>query len=61
EKTDKAWWESASDPEIRLIKVTPDEGELWDSPGLVMATAKMVFAAVSGAKPDVGDNAKVQL
>ncbi|TJX73164.1 MAG: general stress protein [Mesorhizobium sp.] len=61
EKTDKAWWESASDPEIRLIKVTPDEGELWDSPGFVVATAKMVFAAVSGTKPDVGDNAKVQL
>lgn len=61
EKTDKAWWKDANDPEIRLITVTPDEGELWDSPGLIVATAKMVFAAVTGAKPDVGDNAKVDL
>jgi general stress protein 26 len=61
EKTDAAWWDNADDPEIRLITVKPDEGELWDSPGLIVATAKMVFAAVTGAKPDVGDNAKVDL
>ena len=61
EKTDGAWWDNADDPEIRLITVTPDEGELWDSPGLIVATAKMVFAAVTGAKPNLGDNAKVDL
>ncbi|MER9918680.1 MULTISPECIES: pyridoxamine 5'-phosphate oxidase family protein [unclassified Mesorhizobium] len=61
EKTDSAWWDNADDPEIRLITVKPDEGELWDSPGLMMATATMVFAAVTGAKPNVGDNAKVEL
>ena len=59
EKADGAWWKNAEDPEIRLITVTPEDGELWDSPGLIVATAKMVFAAVTGAKPDVGDNAKV--
>lgn len=61
EKTDEAWWNDAHDPEIRLITVTPDEGELWDSPGRIVATAKMVFAAVTGAKPEMGDNAKVDL
>lgn len=61
EKTDEAWWDSADDPEIRLITVTPDEGELWDSPGRIAATAKMVFAAVTGTRPDFGDNAKVDL
>jgi general stress protein 26 len=61
EKTDAAWWANANDPEIRLITVKPDEGELWDSPGLVVATANMVLAAVTGAKPDIGDNAKVDL
>jgi len=61
EKTDAAWWDNADDPEIRLITVKPDEGELWDSPGLFVATAKMMFAAVTGSKPDVGDNAKVDL
>lgn len=61
EKTDSAWWANADDPEIRLITVKPEEGELWDSPGLIVATAKMVVAAVTGATPDVGDNAKVGL
>ncbi|MCT7668026.1 pyridoxamine 5'-phosphate oxidase family protein [Shinella kummerowiae] len=61
EKTDKAWWNNAQDPEIRLITVVPDEAELWDSPGKLVATAKMVMAAVAGTKPDVGENAKVDL
>jgi general stress protein 26 len=61
EKTDKAWWNNAQDPEIRLITVVPDEAELWDSPGKLVATAKMVMAAVTGTKPDVGENAKVDL
>lgn len=61
EKTDEAWWDNADDPEIRLIKLNPEEGELWDSPGRFVATAKMVIAAVTGAKPEMGDNAKVDL
>jgi general stress protein 26 len=61
EKTDEAWWDDASDPEIRLITVVPDEGELWDSPGKIVATAKMLMAAATGAKPDIGDNKKVDL
>lgn len=61
EKTDEAWWDSPEDPDIRLITVKPDDGELWDSPGKIVATAKMVMAAVTGAKPEVGDNKKVDL
>ena len=61
EKTDEAWWDSPEDPDVRVIKFTPHEGEVWDSPGRIVATAKMVFAAVTGAKPDFGDNAKVSL
>lgn len=61
ERTDEAWWDGADDPEIRLIAVIPDDGELWDSPGVVVATAKMLMAAVTGASPDIGDNAKVDL
>lgn len=61
EKTDEAWWDSSDDPDIRLITVTPDDGELWDSPGKIVATAKMIMAAVTGSKPDIGDNAKVDL
>ena len=58
---DKAWWDDASDPAIRLLTVTPEDGELWDSPNTVVATAKMAFAAVTGQTPDMGDNAKVDL
>lgn len=58
---DKAWWDDANDPQIRLLTVTPDDGELWDSPNKLVAGAKMLAAAVTGAKPDMGDTAKVQL
>lgn len=58
---DQAWWDGPEDPSIRVVTVTPVEGELWDGPGTVMATAKMIRAAITGAKPDLGENAKVRL
>ena len=58
---DKAWWDDENDPSIRLLKVVPDDAELWDSPNKAVATVKMFVAAVTGAKPDFGDNAKVDL
>ena len=58
---DKAWWHDATDPAIRLLTVTPEDGELWDSPNRLVSTAKMAFAAVTGQTPDMGDNAKVDL
>jgi len=61
EDTDRAWWEDENDPTIRLITVTPEDGELWDSPGKPVALAKMIFAAVTNSAPKMGDNAKVDL
>jgi len=58
---DKAWWDDANDPAIRLLTVTPEDGELWDSPNQLVSTAKMAFAALTGKAPDMGDNAKVDL
>src|SRR5690606_23732389 len=29
----KAWWDSADDPNIRLIAVSPIRAEFWDGPG----------------------------
>lgn len=58
---DKAWWDDETDPTIRILKLTPENGELWDSPGKAVALAKMVVAAVTGDAPKMGDNAKVQL
>ncbi len=59
--SDKAWWEDKTDPTIRVLKLTPSNGELWDSPGKAVALVKMVAAAVTGTAPKMGDNAKVQL
>jgi general stress protein 26 len=61
EKTDRAWWDDENDPSIRVITVSPVEGELWDSPTKVVATVKMVAGAITGAKPEIGDNAKVRM
>tara|TARA_R110002020_G_scaffold176756_23_gene369323 strand:+ start:6939 stop:7421 length:483 start_codon:yes stop_codon:yes gene_type:complete len=57
----KAWWDSADDPSIRVLKVTPSFAEYWDSPGTAISYVKMAAAAVSSAKPDMGDNASVKL
>jgi general stress protein 26 len=59
--TAKAWWDSAEDPNIRVLKITPDDAEYWDSPGSVIAYVKMATAAVTGSRPEIGDNRKVAL
>ena len=61
EKFDKAWWDDETDPRIRVLKVTPDDGEVWDSPNMIVSTAKMLVAAATGAKPNMGDTAKVSM
>jgi general stress protein 26 len=57
----KAWWDSAADPNIRVLKITPDDAEFWDSPGSVISYVKMAAAAVTGVRPDLGDNRKVAM
>ncbi len=61
DKSDKAWWDSANDPDIRLLRFEPDKAELWDSPNFLVSTALMLTAAVTGAKPKLGDNAKISM
>jgi general stress protein 26 len=57
----KAFWDSKDDPDIRLITVVPDDAEVWDSPGMIVATVKMLTAAVTGAKVELGNNRKVTM
>jgi general stress protein 26 len=57
----KAWWDSADDPNIRVLKITPDDAEFWDSPGSVISYVKMATAAVTGTRPDLGHNRKVAM
>ena len=57
----KAFWDSKDDPDIRLITVRPDDAEVWDSPGMIVATVKMLTAAVTGSKMELGNNRKVAM
>ena len=57
----QAYWDSEDDPNIRVIEVIPQDAQYWDGPGAVAATIALVSAAVMGKRPDLGDNAKVDL
>jgi general stress protein 26 len=57
----KAWWSSPDDPNIRVLRVTPETAEYWDSPGSIAAYASMAIAAVTGSRPSVGDHRKVTI
>ena len=57
----KAWWDSADDPNIRVLKVVPDDAEFWDSPGSVISYVKMAVAAATGSRPEIGNNRKVSM
>jgi len=57
----KAWWDSAEDPNIRVLKVVPEDAQYWDSPGTVVSYAKMIAAAATGSRLDIGTNRKVAL
>lgn len=57
----KAWWNGPDDPNIRLLKVTPDDAEFWDSPGTVTSYVKMAVAIATGSRPELGDNRKVSM
>jgi general stress protein 26 len=57
----KAWWNSADDPNIRVLKVTPDDAEFWDTPGSVISYVKMAAAAMTGSRPEIGNNRKVSM
>jgi general stress protein 26 len=60
-KFDKAWWDDENDPDIRLLTVSPETAELWDSPNKAVAFTAMLASAVTGAKPKMGDNATVRI
>ncbi len=55
----RAWWNDADDPNIRVLKVRPDEAEFWDSPGKLVAYTKMAAVVVTGTRPEIGGNRKV--
>lgn len=56
---DTAFFDDADDPSIRLVTVTPEDAELWLGPNRLVAGAKMLGAALTGARADFGENVKV--
>ena len=56
---DKAWWGLADDPAIRVIVVEAEDAEIWKGPNRLIAGAKLLTAAVTGAKVDFGESKKV--
>jgi general stress protein 26 len=59
--SNKAFWDSENDPNITVLRVRPSTAEFWDSPGKIVTTVKMAAAAITGAKPELGQNRKVAL
>jgi len=57
----KAWWNSPEDPNICVLKISPDDAQYWDGPGHVVSYVKMAMAAMTGSRPDMGDNKKVSM
>jgi general stress protein 26 len=56
----KAYWDSADDPSIRILRVTPENAEYWESFGKLVSLVKMGVAQISG-RPNLGANEKVSL
>jgi general stress protein 26 len=59
----QAWWpKGPNDPEVRVLRVIPDNAEFWDTRGnSITVTLKLAAARLSGHPPDLGENKKVQL
>jgi len=58
---DKAFFKGADDPRIRVIRVTPDQGEYWEGSGLVASAVSMLIASAKGKRPNLGEGAKVAM
>jgi general stress protein 26 len=59
----QAWWPAGpSDPAVRIVRVTPEAAEYWDTRGNSVTVAlKLAAARLSGERPGLGDNDKVRM
>jgi general stress protein 26 len=57
----KIWFpEGKEDPEVALLRVNLEKAEYWDSPSSTIGYAlSFVSSLVTGKKPDLGENKKV--
>jgi general stress protein 26 len=59
--SDKAFWSTADDPSIRLVRVDPSVAEYWDSFGAIVTAVKIAASSVTGARPALSENETVDL
>ena len=57
----KVWWDSPDDPNICVIKVTPEEAEFWDAHGTLLSNVKMAIALATGSHLDAGEHGKTPM
>jgi general stress protein 26 len=57
----RAWWNSKDDPNIRVLHILPLRAEYWDGLGSIVTHIKMAAAALTGIRPSLGANKKVEL
>ena len=57
----KNWFDGPDDPKIILIKVNAEDAEYWDNGSRMLMVAKMGISAVTGAKFNDGENAKLHV
>jgi general stress protein 26 len=58
--TDTLWWSGPEDPNVCVLRVTPQTAELWDGPASkAVAAYEFIKARLTGGKPNLGENRKV--
>jgi general stress protein 26 len=59
----QAWWpKGPTDPEVRVLRVVPDNAEFWDTRGNSITVAlKLAAARMTGQPPDLGENKNVRM
>jgi general stress protein 26 len=59
----EAWFENGKDdPTVALLKVRADSAEYWSvDSGKIVSAIKYAKAIVTGGRPDVGENATIEL
>jgi len=56
----KVWWSGPDDPNLRVVRVEPEEAEMWDGPAsAAVAAFEFARARLTGEKPNLGENRKV--
>jgi general stress protein 26 len=56
---DNLWWKGPDDPNVCVLRITPLTAELWDGPASKAVAAFEFVKALTGAKPNLGENRKV--